>query len=211
MTEALRESGVPGLHVLVPDEVAARDDFRHVAGALRDALAGELALHLRLRETPAREIHALAVELSDAARRGGGWCVVNGRVDVALTAGAQAVQLGEDALPLPEARELVGPDVAVGRSVHGLREAEAAAAGGANYLVLGTIYATPSHPGRAGAGPELVARAAHLRLPIVAIGGVTAGRVRELREAGAHGIAVIRAVWAAGDPVAAASELASEL
>lgn len=209
-----RSASVPRLHVLATDEVAAEVD---VAAAGRRLLAGcgpELALHLRLREATGRELHDLAGELSGEADRRGGWCVVNGRLDVALTAGAQAVQLGSGALPVGRAVEVAadaGVPLAVGASVHGAEEARDSAADGANYLLLGTIFATPSHPGREGAGPGLVAACADLPVPVVAIGGVDRGRVPEVTEAGAHGVAVVRAVWTAPDPVAAARELLEAL
>lgn len=191
----------PPLHVVVPDRVARRRGFLPTAfGMLGDA-AGRLALHLRLKRTPARRIHELAVELSAAARRHGGWCVVNERVDVALTAGAQAVQLGGGALPLDAVRRVAGPGLPVGVSVHGPGDAGRAAEEGANHLVLGTIFDTPSHPDRAGAGPELVeACRRRVDVPIVAIGGMDPGRVPEVVEAGADGVATLRAVWDADRP-----------
>ncbi len=193
---------------MVPDRVAGRPDFPDVAGALRRRLGGSLALHLRCREVPARRQHRLARRLRREAERHGGWCVVNGRVDVALTSGAQAVQLGAGSLPVEEARRVLGRGVPVGRSVHGAAEAREAAEAGANFLLVGTIYATPSHPDRPGAGPERVARCrASAPVPVVAIGGIDAGRVAEVREAGASGVAAIRAIWDAPDPVAAAAAL----
>lgn len=198
--------------MITPDRIAERTDFLEVARELRRELRGGLALHLRLRQTPAREQHRLARRLRRDAERFGGWCVVNGRVDVALTAGAQAVQLGADSLDTAEARRILGSGVPVGRSVHGPEEAQEAAAGGAKYLVTGTIYATPSHPGRPGSGPELVARCvSRVEIPVVAIGGVDAARAPEVRQAGAHGAAVIRAVWDEPEPVSAAAELLAAL
>lgn len=203
-----RRPPVPRLHLVTPDRVTGQSNFLDVARELRRELRGGLALHLRLRETPAGEQHRLARRLRRDAERFGGWCVVNGRVDVALTAGVQAVQLGADSLGTDEARRILGPGVPVGRSVHGPDEAREAAAGGAQYLLTGTIYATPSHPGRPGLGPELVARCvSRVEIPVVAIGGIDAARAPEVRQAGAHGAAVIRAVWDEPDPVAAAAEL----
>lgn len=196
---------VPRLHVLVSDAAAAAASFRATAAEMRERGAGRLALHLRLREASDRRLHALAAALSADAREAGGWCVVNGRPDVALTAGAQAVQLGASALPVREARGLVGEATALGASVHGPGEARRAAAGGANFLLVGTIFPSPSHPGRPGAGPARVAACRDAGAPVVAIGGVTPGRVAAVVGAGAHGVAVLSGVWSADRPVEAAS------
>ena len=205
-------SALPELHVLVGDAEVAEaggggGDFGSLADDLLAAAEGRLALHLRLREATGRRVHDLAVRIREAADRRGGWCVVNDRVDVALTAGADAVQLGGRSLPVTAARRVLEGEAAVGRSVHGVGEARRAARDGANYLVLGTIYPTPSHPERPGAGPGLVEEVAGAGPPVIAIGGVSADRAAELREAGAHGVAVRRAVWDADDPEAAVREL----
>lgn len=200
---------LPRLHVLVTDTEAGRLDVARAAEAVLEAGEGGVAVHLRLREASGRRLHELALRVREAADRHGGWCVVNDRVDVALTAGAHAVQLGGASLPVADARHVLGGGVPVGRSVHGAGEARRAVRDGANHLVLGTIYPTPSHPGRPGAGPGLLEEVAALGLPVLPIGGVDAGRIPALREAGAHGVAVRRAVWEAdaGDPPAAARRL----
>lgn len=198
---------IPPLHVLVGDAEVGRRDIGRLADELLAAGDGELALHLRLQEAPGRRIHELAARVRDAADRHGGWCVVNDRVDVALTAGADAVQLGGGSLPVTAARRVLEGEAAVGRSVHGVGAARRAARDGANYLVLGTIYPTPSHPERPGAGPGLVEEVAEIGPPVIAIGGIDAGRVPEVRSAGARGIAVRRAVWEADDPAEAVREL----
>jgi thiamine-phosphate diphosphorylase len=84
-----------------------------------------------------------------------------------------------------------------------VEEAGAALEEGADFLVVGSIYATASHPNREPAGPELVTRAARLGLPVIAIGGVTPERVVELKDAGAYGVAAIRSLWDAPDPAGA--------
>lgn len=195
---------VPRLHVVAPDRALARPDFLPEAARMLDRGAGAVAVHLRLRETPARTVHHVARSLSRAAEVHGGWCVVNGRVDVALTAGAQAVQLGAGAMPLPVVRELVGRGTALGASVHSPAEGRRAERRGANYLLLGTIFESPSHPNREGAGPARVARCVRrTSRPVVAIGGMTPGRVGRVRDAGAHGVATLSRVWDAPDPVEA--------
>ncbi|WP_419947821.1 thiamine phosphate synthase [Candidatus Palauibacter sp.] len=211
--------------------------------AVRDVIerAGPVAVHLRAR-LPTRRLFEIAIELAPRAVRTGGWLVVNGRPDVALAAGAHAVQLGRTALGVKETRRLVeacAGRLAIGASVHDAEGALRAVRDGADYLVLGTIYATPSHPGRAGRGPaavtaagEAVAAAARGRKtfprerptrspgggpssgsapPVLAIGGLRADRIGEVADAGAYGVVVGRAVWSAADPAEAARELRKRL
>ncbi|WP_425154241.1 thiamine phosphate synthase [Candidatus Palauibacter sp.] len=183
-----------------------------------------IAVHLRAR-LPTRRLFEIAAELASSAAWTGGWLVVNGRPDVALAAGARAVQLGRTALGVKETRRMVeacAGRLAIGASVHDAEGAFRAVRDGADYLVPGTIYATPSHPGRAGSGPAAVTEAvaaavraaptaAPTAAPVLAIGGLRAERIDEVVEAGAHGIVVGRAVWSAPDPARAALDLRRRL
>jgi thiamine monophosphate synthase len=120
--------------------------------------AAPVAVHLRARIS-ARRLFEVADRLAPIASRAGGWLVVNGRPDVALAAGARAVQLGRNALGVEETRRMVracAGRLAIGASVHDAEGALRAAREGADHLVLGTIYATPSHPGVEGSGPAAV-------------------------------------------------------
>lgn len=198
---------LPLLHVLAGDDQAGRPDFMEVVGRLQEACGADLAVHLRLRDPSGSRLLEQASVIAAAAEGLGGWCVVNERLDVALAAGAQAAQLGRRALPLSAARRVAGRRLRLGVSVHDEREARDAVRGGANYLVLGTIYATATHPEMRAHGPRIVERCRGVGAPVIAIGGVDSGRVPELRSAGASGVAVIRAVWEAADPVGAAKRL----
>lgn len=201
----------PPLHVLVTPSAAARPDFADVAAGMRATCGSALALHLRLPDASGRELYDLALGLVEGARRHGGWVVVNERLDVALASGSHAVQLGAGAMPVGRAAEVAEGRLAVGASVHGPEEARCAARDGANYLVLGTIFATPSHRDLEPGGPGLIAACRPAGLPIVAIGGIEPARVAEVLRAGACGIAVVRAVWSSGAPVEAAAALARAL
>ena len=133
---------------------------------------------------------------------------VNQSIDVALACGADGVQLGEEA-PSPEAaRQVAGPDMLIGRSVHSLEGALAAEAQGADFLVVGTLFASPSHPSNPPAGLGLLARIAQrIRIPFVGIGGINSSNVAEVMEAGAWGAAVISAILLSKVPGQAAKEL----
>ena len=133
---------------------------------------------------------------------------VNDRIDVALACRADGVQLGENSIPVEAARDLVGGDLLVGRSVHSVESAVDASRAGADLLVFGTVFATASHPGQppGGTGP-LVEISRHDTAPVLGIGGVTPENVGEVVEAGASGAAVITAITESPDPREAARAL----
>jgi thiamine-phosphate pyrophosphorylase len=190
------------LHVVTNDTILARPGFTDIA---RDLLALPLLLHLRAHQLPARQLHDLAASLKSPN------LVINDRIDIALATECTAVQLGARSVPLPEARS-IAPEVHFGYSAHSSEEAQQAEWDGADWVFLGTIYASASHQGVQPAGLDLVrAAAAACKGPVIAIGGVTAAQAAELKNAGAHGAAVIGAVWDAPDPVQAAAELVKML
>ena len=122
------------------------------------------------------------------------YVLVNDRLDVALGAGADGVHLGGQSMPVQVARQVAPRPFLIGASCHSLREAMAAEAGGADYLVLGPIFETPS---KLAYGPplgleELRNVASQIRIPVLALGGITVGRIGPCLEAGASGIAGIR-------------------
>jgi thiamine-phosphate diphosphorylase len=177
-----------------------------VARALAAGGGERLALHARGRSLSGLEHHDLAVRLSACppAR-----LFVNDRLDVALAAGAAGVQLGAVSLDPRDARRLE-PRWWIGKSVHDLDEAAAARAGGADYLLVGPLYSTATHPDREPLGLARLGPIVSLGLPVIAIGGVTPPRVGEVRRAGAYGVAAIRALWDAPDPAAAARQMLEE-
>lgn len=202
---------LPGLHVLVTDDVAGEPEFERRALAMQERCGADLALHLRLRRTPVRRLLVLAESLEEGAVETDGWLVVNRRLDVALAVGADAVQLGRGALPIAAVRDVAGDSLRVGASVHDLPTADRRRLEGADYLVAGSVYETETHPRTPPAGLELIERLSPMEVPIVAIGGITGERVAEVRGAGAAGVAVIRAVWSALRPEDAAAALCAEL
>jgi thiamine-phosphate diphosphorylase len=195
---------LPPLHVITDDEVLAQPRFVDRATTLLEAHGSSLALHLRGPRTPIRQLLRLAGRLGPVARAVGALFLVNDRTDLALAVDADGVQLGQRSLTAAAARRLRGGWV-IGVSVHGSDEAEAAGSE-ADYLLLGTIWESASHPDRPGTGLGLV-RDVHRRgaPPIVAIGGVTPERAASAGAAGAAGVAVLSGVWSV-DPAAAAGE-----
>jgi thiamine-phosphate pyrophosphorylase len=158
------------------------------------------------------EIEALEV-LADAAGRHGALLAVNDRADIALAAGADVLHLGQDDLPLTVARRIVGQTI-VGRSTHDIDQVKAAiGADDVDYFCVGPCWPTPTKPGRAAPGLDLVraATATGTGKPWFAIGGIDAARLPEVLDAGARRVVVVRAITAADDPEAAARQLATML
>lgn len=202
---------IPRLHLVTDDAVLRHADFVAHAAAVLRALRDRVALHIRAHQLSASTIFQIVAELQPVAAASGAVLLVNDRVDVALTARAHGVQLGRRSLPVPVARQLLGSRM-IGYSAHAEQESVAAERDGADFLLVGSIYQTASHPDAAPGGITLLERCAVVcSKPVLAIGGVTAARVAELRASGAHGVAVIRAVWSVPEPVPAAEELAKLL
>jgi thiamine-phosphate pyrophosphorylase len=201
-----RPREIPRLHVVTDDGVLADPRFSRTARAVLAAGGSGLALHLRGSGTTGRALFEAARTLSTAARDAGAVLLVNGRVDVAMAAGADGAQLPARGLPVQAARRLLGAARVIGSSVHSTDEARAVA-GGADFLLAGTLFASASHPGRPAAGVAWLRELAALGPPVVGIGGIDAGRVAEVLEAGAVGVAVLGAVWSAPDPAESVHEL----
>lgn len=196
---------LPRLHLVTNDAVLRDAHFRVRAQGVLAAHGGRIALHVRGHGLAGRELFDLAAELAFAADAAGATVLVNDRVDIALAAGVDGVQLGRRSLPIDGARELLGADAWIGYSAHGEDEAASVAAQGADFAVVGTIYPSASHPDARVGGPPRIRRAAEaVDVPVLAIGGILPPQVPELRRAGAYGIAVMRGVWSAEDPADAA-------
>jgi thiamine-phosphate pyrophosphorylase len=137
---------------------------------------------------------------------------VNDRLDVALACAADGVHLPEQGMPVVVARHLAGEEFVIGRSVHSVVEALRAQEEGADYIQVGTTFASRSHPGQPVAGLGLLeAVAGAVSIPILAVGGITAANVGEAIGAGASGAAVISAVLGAPSPREAARALSGAM
>ena len=182
---------------------------------LDQALAGGVDV-VQLREKgieARRELALLEVVRAVAERHGALWSV-NDRADVARAAGADVLHLGQDDLPVPHARAIVGEDMLIGRSCHDLHQVEAAATeAGVDYFCVGPTWPTPTKPGRPAPGLELTRQAAALgtRRPWFAIGGIDLGNLDEVLAAGATRVVVVRALTEAADPRAAAAAFKARL
>jgi thiamine-phosphate pyrophosphorylase len=167
----------------------------------------------RLGPLEARGALAALEILADAARRHDALVAVNDRADIARAAGAHVLHLGQDDLPLKVARDIVGPDMLIGRSAHDRHQVAAAIEEDVDYFCVGPCWPTPTKPGRPAPGLALVQNTADLSCdkPWFAIGGIDAVRLPEVLDAGARRIVVVRAITGAEDPRAAAEQLSSAL
>jgi thiamine-phosphate pyrophosphorylase len=176
------------------------------------AVAGGVNMvQLREKDLPAGRMLELATNLRRITQ-GRALLVVNDRIDVALLCGADGVQLGEEGVGLTDARRLGGEGLLLGRSVHGVEAADQATSDGADFLVVGTIFPTGSHPGAAAAGTELLSGIrARTDKPMLGIGGVDEHNIARVMAAGADGAAIISAISANPDPEEAASLIADQM
>jgi thiamine-phosphate pyrophosphorylase len=164
-----------------------------------------------------RDKHASDAELLRAAQAVRALCdehgalfILNDRPDLAVRAGADGVHLGQDDMQIERARDIVGPELLIGRSTHSPAQVDGAA--GADYIGVGPIHATPTKRGRPAVGLELVRYAAvHAAVPFFAIGGLDAATLADTVAAGATRAAVVRAISEAADPETSARALCAVL
>ncbi len=169
---------------------------------------GARVIQLREQSAPDKETLAMAAELRELTDEMDRLFIVNDRPDIAAIVGADGVHLGQDDLPISEARRLLRPGAIVGRSTHSLAQAKAAANEGADYIAFGAIFDTATKDNAIIVGPgQLKEVLAAVSLPVVAVGGITARNVPELTAVGAKCVAVSSAICCADDPKAAVAEI----
>ena len=190
-------------------------DRRQVAhGTLLSVLAqfiasGGRAIQLRERDLATRGQLDLARAIQELARSTGTKLLINDRADLVAVTNADGLQLRETSLPVPAARRVVGADRLIGASAHSVDGVVQAETQGADFAVLGPIYETPSKREYGlPLGLHVLEQACRrVRIPVFAIGGISAARAREVRGAGAFGLAVISYILAASDAASATREL----
>lgn len=200
------------LHVLITESLCRRA-WLETARAVLAAGAG--ALQLREKSLPDRELLARARQLRELSQAARALLIINDRPDIARLADADGVHVGQDDLPVAEARRIVGRDRLVGVSTHSIEQVQAAMAAGPDYVAVGPMFESSTKRGAAPAGPALLAAAARLLrenpatadVPLVAIGGIASENVERIWAAGGRCIAVCAAVIAADDPAGATGAL----
>jgi len=175
--------------------------------ARRVLVGGADALQLREKNIEDDMLLAVAAELRELTDEMGRLLIINDRPDIAAIVGADGVHLGQRDLPIAEARRLLRPGALVGRSTHTLAQAKSAVIEGADYIAVGPVFATETKDIEGPVGPGLVREVAAepscRRLPLVAIGGITADNVAQVAEAGATCVAVCGGICGQEDPRAA--------
>ena len=195
------------LYLVADAEFAVGRDLLGIVDAA--VQGGVTVIQLRAKALPFREFLDLALRAADRLAGTGVPLIINDRVDIALACGAAGVHLGQEDMPLAMARKILGRDRIIGISVNTVEEARAAEAGGADYIAAGPAFATATKETALPVlGPEGVGSVKRaVRIPVVAIGGISVTNAAEIRRAAADGIAVISAILGAPDARQAAEEL----
>ncbi|MBB2912786.1 thiamine-phosphate pyrophosphorylase [Streptosporangium becharense] len=194
-------------------------DGRRERGDLADFLDAALSggvdiVQLREKGLEARQELELLSVFREACDRHGALLAVNDRADIAYAVRPDVLHLGQDDLPVAVARDLLGDDILIGRSTHAPEEASAAAVEpGVDYFCCGPIWPTPTKPGRAAPGPDLLRHAAALPTgrPWFGIGGIDLANLDEVISYGVRRVVVVRAITEADDPKSAAEEFKRRL
>ena len=187
---------------------------RDVLWVLEQALEGGVrSVQLREKDLSGKELFALAEKTRKLCHRFNALLFVNERIDVALAVEADGVQLGTASIPIATARELLGPRKIIGASTHSLQETKEAERNGADFILFGPVYFTPS---KASYGPPqgLVALqkiVEKISLPVYAIGGIKPENIEDVTRAGVRGVALISAVMNATNPNEATQKILSLL
>ncbi len=202
-----RRSNLAGarLHVLVTEAYCAGDWMEVAESAIA---GGAEVIQLREKSLSDGELLERVKRLREPTKRRGALLIINDRPDIARLAGADGVHVGQQDLPVAEARRIAGPTVLVGKSVHSVAQARSAIAERPDYLAVGPMFASRTKPDVAVAGPRLLAEVGEMcELPVVAIGGITAENVGQLKSRRPFAVAACQAVVSAADPAAAAAAI----
>ncbi len=185
------------LYLITDRKLLASSDA--LPAAVEESLkGGARALQLREKDVGTRELLCMAYAFREITRRYKARLFINGRVDIAIAAGADGVHLGISDIPVHAARRAAGNDMLIGASAHSVAEARRAEQEGADFVTLGPIYETPSklQYGKP-VGLQTIERVKEeVSIPVFAIGGINRERVGEALKAGAYGVALISAILA---------------
>lgn len=203
-------SRLKGLYLILDSmSMEGRDEILAATQAIR---GGAKVIQIRDKFDNKRKLLERARRLKELCEENEVLFIVNDYLDIAQVCGADGVHLGQEDMPLAEARSLISPDKIIGCSAANLSESLIAESEGADYIAVGSIYPTSSKKDFRLAGLDALRQVrAKISLPLIAIGGINEGNAAEVMEAGADGIAVISAVLGAGDVEKAARDLTSKI
>ena len=187
---------------------------RDLLWVLEQALDGGVkAVQVREKDLGGKELFELAEKSRRLCNRYNARLFINDRIDVALAVEADGAQLGKTSIPIESARNLLGPQKLIGASVHALTEATEAERSGADFILFGPVYFTPS---KAAYGPPqgltaLKQIVEKISSPIYAIGGIKPQNIEETKRTGIRGVALISAILNSDNPRAAARRILQQL
>jgi thiamine-phosphate pyrophosphorylase len=195
---SIMEFRVQPLYPIIDPEISPRP-LRSLIAEL--ARAGVSLVQLREKKSSSKQFLEDALELRELARQHGLRVIINDRTDIAWLSDAQGVHLGQEDLPVVEARKILGPNKIIGSSTHNLQQALEAQETSADYVAIGPIFATRSKekPGPIVKWSELQEIRTKVTKPLIAIGGITTENVKSLFEIGVDSVAVIRDILCAKD------------
>lgn len=202
---------IPRLYVVTDRQQTAGRPLEAVVAAAARGGAG--MIQLREKDLTARALYDLGARLQHLLMPHGIPLLINDRLDVAQALDVAGVHLAGHSLSLSHARRLLGPNKLIGVSTHSLDHARQAMGEGADFIVFGPVFDTPSK--RQYGAPQGLQRlaevVANITCPVIAIGGIDTHNLPQVLQTGAHGVAMIRAVLAASDPCAATQQLCQQL
>ena len=184
-------------------------DIESFCAIVDQALQGGVTLvQLREKSATSREFYQRALRIKEVTDRFQVPLIINDRLDIALAVNAAGLHIGQEDLPVAVARRLLGPEKILGATAATVADALAAQAAGADYLGSGAVYPTGTKPGKAILPLSVLTQIKQaLRIPVVAIGGITAENIGPVRDAGVDGVAVVSAIMDSADPTTAAKTL----
>lgn len=217
MIKRFPKADFSGLYPIIDTEYVALDKAAQVGETILNAAAGRVRiLQLRAKKSSARGLIKASKELRDVTLAHGALFIVNDRVDIALMSEADGVHLGQNDIPVKEARKLLGMDKIIGLSTHNIEEALEAERLGADYISFGPIFETQTKKdARAASGTDGLSKVSGAlkdrSLPIVAIGGITRANAKEVVASGASTVALISEILRAEDTQQTIKELLIEV
>ncbi|HEX9861281.1 MAG TPA: thiamine phosphate synthase [Nitrospirota bacterium] len=198
---------ISGLYLISDTTVSRGRGHEDIVRAGVDG--GARIVQLREKFLSLRELYPIAQRLREITRDAGALLIVNDYIDLALAVDADGVHLGQDDMPAPAARKIMGGSKIIGISAHTVEEVQAAVADGADYIGFGPIFPTDTKDAGAAKGPDAIrAIRGSVPVPIVAIGGIDQSNATAVIEAGADAVAVISAIALSEDMQAAANAIA---
>ena len=192
----------------VSDRAWSNSDEEFLSQVEQALSSGVTVFQLREKNTDYEHFKDIALKIKPICKAHGVPLIINDNVKLAKEIDADGVHLGQNDLDIKAAREYLGADKIIGVSAHNVKEAQAAESGGADYLGSGAAFVTSTKTDAGAIDHKVLSDVAYsVRIPVVAIGGITGGNISRLEGLGLDGVAVVSAIFAAKDIPSAVNEL----